>query len=206
LGSHFIVRAKANRNSNECLLDQNGKAHYLKLKDATLEASQERFLDKFIWKNKVYQQAKMRLTWGKLTLKDKTYSVVKVEVFDREKKSVFKESMLLITNELVDSFESAFEIYQACLRRSKIENVFKFLKDELGWEELRVRDFMVIENIITLCFFIAGYFYENQDEKDPQVIMICQLAKSKGKITKHFYLKGLKILANFMLFQDFIKQ
>jgi hypothetical protein len=36
--------------------------------------------------------------------------------------------------------------------------------------------------------------------------MICQLAKSKGKITKHFYLKGLKILANFMLFQDFIKQ
>ena len=60
--------------------------------------------------------------------------------------------MLLITNELVNSFESAFEIYQAYLRRSKIENVFNFLKDQLGWEEFRVRDFMVIQNIITLCF------------------------------------------------------
>jgi hypothetical protein len=66
----------------------------------------------------------------------------------------------------------------------------------------------VIQNIITLCFFVAGYFYENQHEmvKDPQVITICQLAKSKGKVTKHFYLEGLKILANFILFQDFIKQ
>jgi hypothetical protein len=114
--------------------------------------------------------------------------------------------MLLITNELVNSFEAAFEIYQAYLRRSKIESdrrsdVFKFLKDQLGWEGFRVRDFMVIQNIITLCFFVAGYFYENQHEmvKDSQVITICQLAKSKGKVTKYFYLEGLKILANFIL-------
>ncbi len=40
--------------------------------------------------------------------------------------------MLLITNELVNDFDSAFEIYKAYLRRSKIENVFKFLKDQLG--------------------------------------------------------------------------
>ena len=109
--------------------------------------------------------------------------------------------MLLITNELVNSFESAFEIYKAYLRRSKIEDVFKFLKDQLGWEEFRVRDFMVIQNIITLCFFVAGYFYENQQEiiKNSEVITICQLTKSKGKVTKHFYLEGLKIVANFIL-------
>ena len=138
----------------------------------------------------------MTLSWGKLSLKNKTYSVVRVQVFDREKKVIFKDQILLITNELVNSFESAFEIYQAYLRRSKIENVFKFLKDQLGWEEFRVRDFIVIQNIITLCFFVAGYFYENQHEmvKDPQVITICQLAKSKGKVTKHFHLEGLKIL------------
>ena len=65
--------------------------------------------------------------------------------------------MFLITHELVDIFESAFEIYQAYLRRSKIKNVsggvpLKFLKSQLGWEEFRVRDFIVIQNIITLCF------------------------------------------------------
>ena len=50
-------------------------------------------------------------------------------------------------------------------------------------------------------FFVAGYFHENQHEiiKDPQVTTICQLARSKGKVTKYFYLEGLKILANFIL-------
>jgi hypothetical protein len=208
LESTFIVRVKSSRNSNEFILDDKGKPVFIKLTDAILEQTQERVLEKFIWKNKVFPQAKITITWGKLTLKNKTYSVVKVQVFDRDKRAIFKDQMLLITNELVDSFESAFEIYQAYLRRSKIENVFKFLKDQLGWEEFRVRDFMVIQNIITLCFFVAGYFYENQHEmvKDPQVITICQLANSKGKVTKHFYLEGLKILANFILFQEFIKQ
>jgi hypothetical protein len=208
LDSTFIVRVKSSRNSNEFILDDKGKPVFIKLTDGSLEQTQDRVLEKFIWKNKVFPQAKITITWGKLTLKNKTYSVVKVQVFDREKKAIFKDQMLLITNELVDSFESAFEIYQAYLRRSKIENVFKFLKNQLGWEDFRVRDFMVIQNIITLCFFVAGYFYENQHEmvKDPQVITICQLAKSKGKVTKHFYLEGLKILANFILFQDFIKQ
>jgi hypothetical protein len=208
LESTFIVRAKSNRNSNEFILDDKGKPVFIKLIDGILEQTQERVLEKFVWKNKVFPQAKMTITWGKLTLKNKTYSVVKVQVFDREKNPIFKNQMLLITNELVNSFESAFEIYQPYLRRSKIENVFKFLKDQLGWEEFRVRDFMVIQNIITLCFFVAGYFYENQHDmvKDTQVITICQLAKSKGKVTKYFYLEGLKILANFILFQDFIKQ
>ena len=201
LESSFIVRVKSNRNSNEFILDQKGKPQFVKLVNATLEQTQERVLEKFVWKNKVFQQAKMVITWGKLILKCKTYSVVKLQVFDREKKAIFKDQMLLITNELVHNFDLAFEIYQAYLRRSKIENVFKFLKDQLGWEEFRVRDFMVIQNIITLCFFIAGYFYENQHEmiKDPQVIIICQLAKSKGKVTKYFFLEGLKILANFIL-------
>lgn len=208
LASTFIVRAKSNRNSDEFTLDDKGRKVFIKLIDANLEQTQERVLEKFVWKNKVFQQAKMNITWGKLTLKNKTYSVVRVQVFDREKKAIFKDQMLLITNELVNNFDSAFDIYQAYLRRSKIENVFKFLKDQLGWEEFRVRDFMVIQNIITLCFFVAGYFYENQHEmvKEPQVITICQLANSKGKVTKYFYLEGLKILANFILFQDFIKQ
>ena len=201
LGSDFIVRAKSNRNSNEFTVDQKGKLQAVKLINSSLEQTQERILEKFVWKNKIFQQAKMTIIWGKLTLKDKTYSVVKVQVVDREKKAIFKDQMLLITNELVNNFEAAFEIYQAYLRRSKIENVFKFLKDQLGWEEFRVRDFMVIQNIITLCFFVAGYFYEKQHEmvKDPQVITICQLANSKGKVTKYFYLEGLKILANFIL-------
>ena len=55
---------------------------------------------------------------------------------------------------------------------------------------------------------MAEYFYENQPPPDqnPQVVRMCQLAKSKGKITKHFYLKGLAVVANYLLFQQYIKE
>ena len=46
------------------------------------------------------------------------------------------------------------------LKRSKIEGVFKFLKEVLGWEEFQVRDFESIKSLLTLCYFVAGYFYE----------------------------------------------
>ncbi len=36
--------------------------------------------------------------------------------------------------------------------------------------------------------------------------MICQLANSKGKVSKHFYLEGLAIMANYLLFQQYIKE
>jgi hypothetical protein len=180
LASTFIVKAKSNRNSNEFVLDDKGKPVFIKLTDATLEQIQQRVLEKFIWKNKVFQQAKIMITWGKLTIKNKTCSVVKVQVFDREQKAIFKDQILLITNELFSSFESAFEIYQAYLRRSKIEDVFNFFKDQLGWEDFQMRDLMVIQNIITLCFFIAGYFYESQHEvvHNLQATVICQLANN----------------------------
>lgn len=208
LKSNFIVRLKTNRNSNEFTVDESGNLKYVKLINATLETSSEQNLEKFIWKSKVFQNATLVLRWGNFILDERTYSVVKIQVLDRNKDAIFKSNMLLITNELVNNFVSAFEIYKAYIRRSKIETVFKFLKDQLGWEEFRVRDFFVIQNILSLCFFVAGYFYENQDEliTNPEVILICQLARSKGKVTKYFYLEGLKVLANFMLFQNFIKE
>ena len=67
---------------------------------------------------------------------------------------------------------------------------------------------MPIQNVIVLCFFVAGYFYEHQREivQDPQAQFICSLAKSKGKVTRHFYLRGLKIMANYMLFQKAVEE
>lgn len=209
LRSNFIVRLKTNRNSNEFSVDESGKQRvYTKLINARLDHSGEQDLEKFIWKNKVFQNAKLMLVWGTFILEERSYSVVRIQVLDRNMGAIFKNDMLLITNELVGSFVSAFEIYKAYVRRSKIENVFKFLKDQLGWEEFQVRDFFVIQNILSLCFFVGGYFYESHDAlvSNPEVILICELAKSKGKVTRYFYLEGLKVLANFILFQDFIHQ
>lgn len=208
LGSTFVIRAKANRNSDEFTLTGEGKKKAIKLLDAKLEKSYTQGLLKFVWKSKAYPHSHIQIDQGTLTLTGNAYTVLRVRVFDRSGKAIFKDTMLLVTNESCPDFECCFAVYQAYLRRSKIESVFKFLKDSLGWETFRVHDFMVIQNVIALCFFVAGYFYEHQREitADPQASFICSLANSKGKVTRHFYLEGLKIMANYMLFQEAVRE
>jgi hypothetical protein len=94
------------------------------------------------------------------------------------------------------------------LLRVKIEGVFKFLKDVLGWEEFQVRDWESIKNIIAICFFIGGYFYEIKSEltKNETIIMICDLAKSKGKITHYFFLEGMRSLLTAIRVELFRKE
>jgi hypothetical protein len=210
LESYFVIRLKANRratprNSNEIKRDSNGKAVSVKLLDASLENSLTQTLDRFVWKNRVYQQASLTTTYGKLRLGDQTYQVARIQISDRESRPIFPQPLLLLTNAAINNHQQAFQLYQRYLKRSKIEGVFKFLKEELGWEKFQIRDFLAIQNIIVLCFFVAEYFYENQPQ-DPSVMMLCQLAKSKGKITKHFYTKGLAIMANYLLFQQYVNE
>jgi hypothetical protein len=233
LGSSFVIRAKLNRNSNETILVETtdgteveveievegkgkGKGKKIekvkekpvKLVNATLTSKKTEALEKFVWKDKVYKNATVVSHYGTLTLQDRTYSVVKMQVYDQTGRKIFAEPMLLITNIAVHDHETAWQVYRHYLIRSKIEGVFKFLKQELGWQDFQLRDFLAIQNIIVLCFFVGSYFYETKKDlsTDENVAIFCKLAKSKGKHTPHFYKKGLAIVANYILFQDFIQE
>lgn len=198
--SRFVIRAKLNRNYPP---DPSQKLH-----QAVLKGHSQTDLDKFIWRGNVYQQARMILDWGPIELAGVGYWVVRCQLYKRTGESIFKEPMVLITNELMASHGEAFGIYQAYLRRSRIETVFKFLKEQLGWETFRVRDFYVIQNVLALCYWSCGYFYEQRAElsQDNAVLWLCRLAKSKGKMTLHFLLKGLVIVANHLLFEAFVEE
>ena len=71
---------------------------------------------------------------------------------DTKGEKIFKEQMLLLTNRNVKTATQAHGIYFAYLQRSKIEGVFKFIKDVLGWEEFQVRYFESIK-----CCFMLLY-------------------------------------------------
>jgi hypothetical protein len=116
--------------------------------------------------------------------------------------------MLLLTNQKVNSAEAAKSVYMAYLLRSKIEVVFKFLKQNLGWEAFQVRDFNSIKNLLALAFFLVGFFPELEKElkSHPLAIQLCKLARAKGKITLHFLLKGLEMLTNFQQVSVWMKQ
>ena len=83
-------------------------------------------------------------------IEEKSYQVVRITLQNREGKKLFKKPMLLISNIEVKSYLQAKEIYHIYLLRPKIEAVFKFLKDVLGWEEFQVRDCESIKKLNSL--------------------------------------------------------
>ena len=209
LQDDFVIRGKISRNSNEVTVDpQTEKTVAIKLKDIELKQSQSDVIEKLKIKKKMYQDAKCLLEWGTLTLDEKEYTVVRVTLKDRKGKAIYEHPMLLISNIKVEKAEQARGIYGIYLMRAKIEAVFKFLKDVLGWEEFQVRDYTSIKNIIALAYFIGGYFYEIGSDliENPTIVLLAQLGGGKGKVTRHYFLEGLKRLLVHKSVERFIEE
>lgn len=196
LNDNFVIRMKISRNSNEKSVNEEGNSYAVKLKDVPLDGKQVDVLDKVRFKKKVYQQAKRVIEWGSLTLEGETYTVVRVTLSKRDGTPIFKHPMILLTNHSIETYQDALSIYRIYLMRSKIEEVFKFIKSAVGWEQFQVRDWESIKNLIALAFFIGGYFYKIQPQlaRHPVIQWLCQLGNGKGKITRHFFMEGLKNL------------
>ena len=209
LNDKFTIRLKGNRNSSVQTFDiAKQKEQFLKWGIVHMANRAEKTYEKVCFKKKVYVKPSALFEWDTICIKKRTYSIVRVRFYDNQGQAIFKEPMLIITNYEVNDAQMAQFVYQSYLQRSKIEGVFKFLKDVMGWETFRVHDFESIKNLITLCFFIGAYFYEIQDEltNDENVQWICQLAGSKGKVTRFFLLKGLEIIAHSIKFEAFKKE
>ena len=116
--------------------------------------------------------------------------------------------MLLLTNKEAVSFDDAYDVYKEYLKRSKIEYVFKFLKEGLGWEEMQVREFKAIENLISLCFYVAAYLYDIGDQAayDDYAVMLSELGDGKGVISRHFILKGIHVVSNYYKYQQHMEK
>ncbi len=195
LGDDFVVRMKNNRNSNQKTKNpETGKIDTVKIKDTTFLHKKVYLINKMTYKGKCYQHLKCTIEWDTIVLNGKEYTLVRSTLRKRDGKKLHKDPLILITSLSVENYIEAKEVYHIYLLRTKIEDVFKFLKNVLGWEEFQVRDWESIKNIIAICFFVGGYFYEIDSEltKNKTIKMICDLAKSKGKITRHFFLEGLK--------------
>ena len=197
LGDDAVVRAKKSRNSQQTKVNPRTKRTIkVKLIESNFKYKKVYLIDKLTLKGNHYTQVKCNIDWDTTIINEKEYSVVRIALIKRDGKPIHKEPMLLISTLKISNYLDAKEIYHIYLHRAKIEGVFKFLKDTLGWEEYQVRDWESIKNIISICYFIGGYFYEIHSEliENETVQMICSVARNKGKITHHFFLEGLKIL------------
>ena len=195
LEDQFVIRLKASR------LAENGE----KLVAKRFEHKKTRYFDKIQIKNKVYQNASCVIEYGEQL---NGYAVVRVQLFNREGKALFKVPMLLITNKEVDTAEQASHVYHIYLKRSKIEGVFKFLKNVLGWEESQIREFAAMKTLLTFCYFVAGYFYEIESAliHNETIQFLAYLGNGKGKVTRFYILRGLNKWINKTIVDEAIKK
>ena len=196
LQDEFVIRGTAKRASNQTKVNGKGNTIKVKLIDSEFKNQENQVIEKLRLKGKVYQQAQSIIEWDRVKIENNWYTTVRITLKTREGKDIFKKPMLLISNIKVDSYIEAKEIYHIYLLRSKIEAVFKFLKDVLGWEEFQVRDWESIKNVIALCFFVGNYFYEIESTliEHPTIEIICQLGDGKGTVSRFYFLKGLEKL------------
>ena len=201
LKDEFVIRGKANRCSHLSFPTYTPKGKlstkvgYFKLVDKAMAGNSTYTIARIKIKGVVLHDVTAKIAWEPLILGKKVYNVVRITL-EKDGKPLYKQPMLLITNRVVNSADAAKEIYMTYLLRSKIEVVFRFLKQNLGWEDFQIRDFNSIKNLLAFALFLVGYFPDLEEElkSDPLVILLCNLAQSKGKITLHFMLEGLKIL------------
>ena len=208
LGNEFIVRGKCNRKSNELYLDENGKEKAVKLMKQHFVKADEKLYDKIKFKGKTYLEAKGVFEWNQVKIKERVYSVLRVSFYKRNGKKIFKDDMLLITSMAIESFKMANVVWELYMQRAKIESVFKFCKQELNWEAPRMNDWTAMRNLLSLVYFIAGYFYEIEHEltKDPSSQWLAKLGNGKGKVTAHFILKGLAKLIAYLEIKNLVDQ
>lgn len=213
LGDHFITRLKLSRLSNEqkTVYTPTGKPSkkkvFKKLVDKQFAHRTSYQIDRLTIKSKTYHKVDCLLEWEGLVLNNKTYHVLRISL-SQAGRPIFKHPMLLLTNQVIDGPQQAQKVYKGYLLRFKIEVVFRFIKQNLGWETFQVRDFESIKNLLAIAFFLVGYFKELQDEleKHPLATFLCQLAHAKGKCTPFFLLKGLERLVHFQQVAQYMEE
>jgi hypothetical protein len=201
----FIIRLKSSRLSNELITTYTPKGKiskkksYQKLIEKNFKNKDDYLIEALTIKGKLYHNVRCVLEWESLILEGKNYSVVRIGLWNGNK-LLFKNPMMLLTNQKISSLAHARSVYKGYILRFKIEVVFRFLKQNLGWEDFQVRDFESIKNLLAISFFLLGYFKEMEEElkKHPLALFLCNLALSKGKITLFYLLDGLTKAANFL--------
>ena len=182
----FVIRSKKSRTVSD-EKDETGKK--IKLINSQYNNTGIVKIQKVFLNKKGYQDVSMEIAWKK----HGQYQAVRITLKDRKGNPLFKDPMLLITNKSVDSLEQAQLIYQIYLKRSRIECVFKFLKDSLGWEEIQLQNFKAIQNLLSIAFFVAAYMYEieQQQTQDDFIIFLAHLGEGNGVISRHYILQGI---------------
>jgi len=189
-GDKFIVRAyhdrgievKGKRRKLKAYLKEKKIALYLELQVKVKEARKKvKFSLKYIPEGYIEVEGKK----------------LKVGVIYLESKEEELREMMLITNLEVKDGMGAVEVVRKYLRRWVVEDFFKFVKDSLKLEAIRVLELGKIRALLSWVMVAAGYIYGihsrmNGEEEIIRVLGTLGGWIGRGKIGKEVLKRGLE--------------
>jgi hypothetical protein len=199
LGDFFVIRMNRKRLSEKT----EGNMAQKPLIEMEFEDEYSHLFKQIGYEDKKYENVEVKYQWGCW----KKYDILKVRLKHLPSgKLIGKEPLLLVTNLQISSPLLAILVFQYYLNRWKIESLFRFLKQVLGWEEFLIRDWESIKNLISLAFFVGGYFYEIDDDliKDERIEWLAELGGGKGKVSRSYVMRGIAELIKTQNTLDFL--
>ena len=101
-----------------------------------------------------------------------------------------EEPLIIATNVPIKSKEDVIRIARGYINRWKIEEYFKFKKQEFGFENFRVRSLTSINNLNTILSYTIGFMailYEKSNNNKFIKIIITESKSLKNKVSLWFY-------------------
>lgn len=198
----FVIRGKKSRTVSGLSGDEKATG---KLINHQFSESMRYRIQKLYLSGKCYQDCVVELDWECFG----EYRAVRVKLVDRKGKLIFEDPMLLLTNKQIHNGYDAYHVYDCYLKRSRIEGVFKFIKEGMDWEEFRLKDFEGIKALVAIAFYVASYLYEITQEQvyDDFVVLVAEIGGAKqGQVTRHYILEGIKsILTKYRVDRVFVR-
>jgi len=187
----FITRVK---HLNRKVIDNRGKSRNLVdlkyRKVGTVE------YETIFVAGKKYKNVRAHFSYASILYNEQKLTVINIELRNGKGDNLFDKPFYIITNITYSRFskDRIIRIYNAYLKRWKIELVFKFLKNNLGWEKFGLKSYKANKNLIAMTFMVAAYLYEIEDvDVDEQVISyLAYIGRGKGKVSKKYILQGIE--------------
>jgi hypothetical protein len=68
----------------------------------------------------------------------------------------------------------------------------------MGWEDIQIQDFQSIQNLLSICFFLAAYLYDikEQEVHDDFIILLAKIGGGKGIVSRHYIFEGIQQIMN----------
>ncbi|MDF2700813.1 MAG: hypothetical protein K0Q49_2376 [Haloplasmataceae bacterium] len=108
--------------------------------------------------------------------------------------------MMLLTNKNIKSKEEAIKIVNIYMSRWRIEDYFRFKKQEFGFENFRVRSLQSINNLNQLLSYAIGFIGLLTEKMDKKLLVIKVLERANVIRTKciFYYTQMIKGIGNIL--------